>query len=110
MSHALHIRQTRQSLNLGIYILFNIQGKFKCRFSNINVVIVIKILNAWFLVMSSRTALHATAKTLENSYLPAVFSAREAMAKRSGLLPRHHHALGVQPQAVRVVVNDKQNN
>jgi hypothetical protein len=77
---------------------------------NITVMTAKKILNAWFLEMSSRIVLHATAKKSINSCQHAVFSVREAMVKRSSPLLRNHHAVGVPPPVVRPVVNNGKNN
>jgi len=60
--------------------------------------------------MRNRSALHATAKKLKNSFLHAAFSVREAMAKQSRLLPPTRHAVGVPPPVVRPVVNNGKNN
>jgi hypothetical protein len=77
---------------------------------NIIVMHAKKILNAWFLEMSSRSARHATAKKLKNSFLHAAFSVREAMDKRSSLLPPTQHAAGVPPPVVRPAVTNEKNN
>ncbi|OEU67345.1 MAG: hypothetical protein BBJ57_13995 [Desulfobacterales bacterium PC51MH44] len=77
---------------------------------NIIVITATRILSALFLVMNNRIVLHATAKKSTNSCLPAAFSAREAMVKRSRRLHRIHLAVDVQPPVVRAVVNDRQNN
>ena len=77
---------------------------------NIIVMRAKKILNAWFLEMSSRSVRHATAKKLKNSFLHAAFSVKEAMAKPSSLLLRNHHAVGVPPPVARPAVNNGKNN
>jgi hypothetical protein len=77
---------------------------------NITVMCAKKILNVWFLEMSGRSARHATAKKLKNSFLHAAFSVREAMDKRSSLLPRNHHAVGAPPPVVRPAVTNGKNN
>jgi len=73
---------------------------------NITVMCAKKILNGWFLEMSSRSALHATAKKLKNLCPLAVLSAKEALVKQSALLPEHHHAPDVQLQVVQPVANN----
>jgi len=60
--------------------------------------------------MTSRSARHATAKKLKNSFLHAAFSAREAMVKRSSPLPRNQHAVGVPLPVVQLAVTDGKNN
>ena len=77
---------------------------------NIIVMRAKKILNVWFLEMSSQSARHATAKKLKNSFLHAAFSVKEAMDKRSNLLPPTQHAVGVPPPVVRPAVNNGKNN
>ena len=77
---------------------------------NIIVIHAKKILNAWFLEMSNRSARHAKAKKLKNSFLHAAFSVREAMDKRSSLLPPTQHAAGVPPPVVRPAITNEKNN
>jgi hypothetical protein len=77
---------------------------------NIIVMRAKKILNAWFLEMSSRSVRHATAKKLKNSFLHAAFSVREAMDKQSSLLPPTQPAAGVPPPVVRPAINNEKND
>jgi len=77
---------------------------------NIIVMRAKKILNAWFSEVSGRSARHATAKKLKNSFLHAAFSVREAMVKRSSLLPPIRRAAGVPLPVVQHAVTDGENN
>jgi len=60
--------------------------------------------------MKNRSARHATAKKLKNSFLHAAFSAREVMARLSNLLPQTQHAVGVPPPVVQPAITDGKNN